>query len=145
MAGKLTLKKTKEIEIFDTLGQPIIMVTIFKHVVRRPSPIFMISRNKTIFQVKIVIANGGIVGLAEGSLMASVLLNFFVLDIFRYSLWSAIGMTIALNIGFENFVKLLEGAHFMDTHFRTAPLEKNVRFVSISIFVTKYFKKSNEK
>ncbi len=45
----------------------------------------------------------------------------------RYSLWSAIGMTIALNIGFENFERLLDGAHFMDKHFRTAPLEKNVR------------------
>ena len=43
----------------------------------------------------------------------------------RYSLWSAIGMTIALNIGFENFEKLLSGAHFMDNHFRTTPLEKN--------------------
>jgi len=44
----------------------------------------------------------------------------------RYSLWSAIGMTIALNIGFDNFEKLLSGAHFMDNHFRTAPCEKNV-------------------
>merc|ERR1719244_60608 len=38
----------------------------------------------------------------------------------RYSLWSAIGMSIALNIGFDNFVKLLSGAHWMDNHFRTA-------------------------
>nr|AFN42993.1 glucose-6-phosphate isomerase [Tigriopus californicus] len=44
----------------------------------------------------------------------------------RYSLWSAIGMTIALNIGFDNFEKLLSGAHHMDVHFRTAPLEKNI-------------------
>ena len=44
----------------------------------------------------------------------------------RYSLWSAIGLTIALYIGFENFEKLLAGAHFADEHFRTAPLEKNV-------------------
>jgi len=44
----------------------------------------------------------------------------------RYSLWSAIGMTIALHIGFENFIDLLEGAHFIDNHFRTAPLHKNV-------------------
>ena len=45
----------------------------------------------------------------------------------RYSLWSAIGMTIALNIGYDNFEKLLSGAHFMDNHCRTTPLEKNVR------------------
>ena len=44
----------------------------------------------------------------------------------RYSLWSAIGMTIALNIGYDNFEKLLSGAHFTDKHFRTAPLEQNV-------------------
>jgi len=44
----------------------------------------------------------------------------------RYSLWSAIGMTIALNIGFENFEKLLSGAHWMDNHFKTAPLDKNI-------------------
>jgi len=44
----------------------------------------------------------------------------------RYSLWSAIGMTIALNIGFDNFVKLLSGAHWMDNHFKTTPLEQNV-------------------
>jgi len=44
----------------------------------------------------------------------------------RYSLWSAIGMTIALHIGFDNFIDLLEGAHFVDNHFRTAPLHKNV-------------------
>ncbi|HAR20881.1 MAG TPA: glucose-6-phosphate isomerase [Cytophagales bacterium] len=44
----------------------------------------------------------------------------------RYSLWSAIGLSIALYIGFENFEKLLEGAHEMDVHFRTAPYEKNI-------------------
>ncbi|CAL1604336.1 unnamed protein product [Knipowitschia caucasica] len=43
----------------------------------------------------------------------------------RFSLWSAIGMSIALHIGFENFEKLLSGAHWMDNHFRTAPLNKN--------------------
>nr|CAG4641535.1 EOG090X02RQ [Eurycercus lamellatus] len=43
----------------------------------------------------------------------------------RYSLWSAIGLSIALNIGFANFEKLLEGAHFMDKHFCSAPLEGN--------------------
>ncbi|XP_060898059.1 glucose-6-phosphate isomerase b [Labrus mixtus] len=43
----------------------------------------------------------------------------------RFSLWSAIGMSIALHIGFDNFEKLLSGAHWMDNHFRTAPLDKN--------------------
>jgi glucose-6-phosphate isomerase len=44
----------------------------------------------------------------------------------RYSSWSAIGLSIALNIGFENFEEFLEGAHEMDEHFRTAPLEQNI-------------------
>ena len=44
----------------------------------------------------------------------------------RYSLWSAIGLSIALSIGFGNFEALLSGAHEMDKHFRTAPLEKNI-------------------
>nr|XP_019935165.1 PREDICTED: glucose-6-phosphate isomerase [Paralichthys olivaceus] len=44
----------------------------------------------------------------------------------RFSLWSAIGMAIALHIGFDNFEKLLSGAHWMDNHFRHTPLEDNV-------------------
>ncbi|KAK7084693.1 hypothetical protein SK128_021443 [Halocaridina rubra] len=44
----------------------------------------------------------------------------------RYSLWSAIGLSIALHIGYDNFAKLLDGAHFMDNHFKTAPLDKNI-------------------
>ena len=47
----------------------------------------------------------------------------------RYSLWSAIGLTIALHIGFDNFVQLLEGAHLMDKHFATAKMEENVRTI----------------
>ncbi|XP_051884392.1 glucose-6-phosphate isomerase-like [Pristis pectinata] len=43
----------------------------------------------------------------------------------RYSLWSAIGLSIALHIGFENFSQLLKGAHWMDKHFQSAPLEQN--------------------
>ncbi len=44
----------------------------------------------------------------------------------RYSLWSAIGLSIALTIGFDNFERLLVGAEMMDIHFRTAPFEKNI-------------------
>ncbi|AKD39196.1 glucose-6-phosphate isomerase [Pasteurella multocida subsp. multocida OH4807] len=44
----------------------------------------------------------------------------------RYSLWSAIGLSIALSIGFDNFEALLAGAHEMDKHFRTAPIEQNI-------------------
>ncbi len=44
----------------------------------------------------------------------------------RYSLWSAIGLPIALFVGMDRFEQLLAGAHAMDEHFRTAPLENNM-------------------
>jgi glucose-6-phosphate isomerase len=44
----------------------------------------------------------------------------------RYSLWSAIGLSIALHIGMDDFEDLLTGAHEMDQHFRTAPFENNI-------------------
>ncbi len=47
----------------------------------------------------------------------------------RYSLWSAIGLSIACTIGFENFKALLEGAHAMDNHFRQTALEQNIPVV----------------
>jgi glucose-6-phosphate isomerase len=47
----------------------------------------------------------------------------------RYSLWSAIGLSIAVAIGMDNFEELLTGGHLMDEHFRTAPVEKNLPVV----------------
>jgi len=44
----------------------------------------------------------------------------------RYSLWSAIGMSIALSVGMDNFESLLAGAHFMDNHFQSTPMEQNL-------------------
>ena len=44
----------------------------------------------------------------------------------RYSLWSAIGLPIALTVGFDRFEELLAGAHEMDEHFRNTPLEHNL-------------------
>jgi glucose-6-phosphate isomerase len=44
----------------------------------------------------------------------------------RYSLWSAIGLSIALTIGYENFEQLLKGAHEMDLHFKNKPFEENI-------------------
>ncbi|MDM1552281.1 glucose-6-phosphate isomerase [Empedobacter falsenii] len=47
----------------------------------------------------------------------------------RYSLWSAIGLSIALAVGFNNFEELLEGAHEMDVHFKTETLDQNIPVV----------------
>ena len=44
----------------------------------------------------------------------------------RYSLWSAIGLPIACYIGFDKFLELLEGAHYIDQHFLNTPYEKNI-------------------
>jgi glucose-6-phosphate isomerase len=44
----------------------------------------------------------------------------------RYSLWSSIGLSIALGVGFDNFERLLDGAFAMDEHFRTAPLDQSL-------------------
>lgn len=51
----------------------------------------------------------------------------------RYSLWSAIGLPIALAIGMEHFRELLAGAHNMDMHFRDAPIEKNMPIIAALI------------
>jgi glucose-6-phosphate isomerase len=64
----------------------------------------------------------------------------------RYSLWSAIGLTIACTIGFENFIELLEGAHVVDIHFRETPFEKNipVLLALIGIWYTNFFGSQTE-
>ena len=64
----------------------------------------------------------------------------------RYSLWSAIGLSIALTVGYDNFKALLEGAHAVDDHFRTAPLEKNIPAVMalIGLWYGNFFDTSTE-
>lgn len=59
----------------------------------------------------------------------------------RYSLWSAIGLSIAICIGMANFEQLLAGAHAMDEHFRSAPLERNmpVTLALIGIWYNNFF------
>ena len=59
----------------------------------------------------------------------------------RYSLWSAIGLSIACSIGFENFTELLQGAFEMDNHFRSTPFEENipVLLALIGIWYTNFF------
>lgn len=53
----------------------------------------------------------------------------------RYSLWSAIGLSIALYIGMDHFEDLLAGGHAMDNHFKTAPLEQNMPVIMAMIGV----------
>jgi len=64
----------------------------------------------------------------------------------RFSLWSAVGLSISLAIGFENFNKLLAGANKMDMHFKTAPLNKNIPVVLalIGIWYNNFFKTETE-
>ena len=59
----------------------------------------------------------------------------------RYSLWSAIGLSIACTVGYEHFVELLEGAFEMDQHFRSAPLDQNIPVIlaMIGVWYTNFF------
>lgn len=47
----------------------------------------------------------------------------------RFSLWSAVGLSVALSVGFEQFDELLQGANTMDTHFKETPFEENIPVV----------------
>ncbi|MCK5470768.1 MAG: glucose-6-phosphate isomerase [Cyclobacteriaceae bacterium] len=64
----------------------------------------------------------------------------------RYSLWSAIGLSIACTIGYENFEKLLLGAHKMDEHFRTTSFESNIPVILalIGIWYNNFFGSETE-
>ncbi len=59
----------------------------------------------------------------------------------RYSLWSAIGLSIALTIGYDNFEQLLAGAHEMDMHFKNKPLSENipVKMALIGLWYVNFF------
>jgi glucose-6-phosphate isomerase len=64
----------------------------------------------------------------------------------RYSLWSAIGLPIACAIGFDRFEELLSGAHSMDLHFRTTPLDQNIPVILalVGIWNTNFLGASSE-
>jgi glucose-6-phosphate isomerase len=64
----------------------------------------------------------------------------------RFSLWSAVGLTISLAVGFENFDELLEGANEMDEHFKTTEFDKNMPVVLalLSIWYNNFFKAESE-
>lgn len=64
----------------------------------------------------------------------------------RYSVWSAIGLSVACAIGFENFEEFLTGAHEMDQHFRTAPFEQNIPVILalLGIWYTNFFDAETE-
>ena len=64
----------------------------------------------------------------------------------RYSLWSAVGLSISLSIGFDNFRAFLDGAYAMDLHFRNTPFDKNIPVVLavLSIWYNNFFGTESE-
>lgn len=64
----------------------------------------------------------------------------------RYSLWSAIGLSIALTIGYDNFEELLRGAYDTDEHFRKTPFEKNIPVIMalIGLWYTNFWAAESE-
>ncbi|WP_296316410.1 glucose-6-phosphate isomerase [Winogradskyella sp. UBA3174] len=64
----------------------------------------------------------------------------------RFSLWSAVGLSVSLALGYDNFNKLLEGAHKMDEHFRTADFEENIPVISalLTVWYNNFFESESE-
>ncbi|MDP4265550.1 MAG: glucose-6-phosphate isomerase, partial [Bacteroidota bacterium] len=64
----------------------------------------------------------------------------------RYSLWSAIGLSIVLTIGYKNFEQLLKGAHETDNHFRNTSFEKNIPVIMalVGLWYTNFFGAQSE-
>jgi len=59
----------------------------------------------------------------------------------RYSVWSAIGLSVCLYIGYDNFHEFLSGAHAMDKHFKETPLEENIPVLGglLSVWYSDFF------
>lgn len=64
----------------------------------------------------------------------------------RFSLWSAVGLSISLALGYKHFESLLEGAHKMDVHFKTAEFDKNIPVISalLTVWYNNFFKSESE-
>jgi len=64
----------------------------------------------------------------------------------RFSLWSAVGLSISLAVGYNQFNELLEGAHQMDLHFKNEPFSRNipVQLALLSIWYNNFFKAESE-
>ncbi|WP_034920098.1 glucose-6-phosphate isomerase [Gillisia sp. CAL575] len=64
----------------------------------------------------------------------------------RFSLWSAVGLSVSLAVGFQNFNELLEGANKMDLHFKNEPFTKNipVQLALLSVWYNNFFKAESE-
>lgn len=64
----------------------------------------------------------------------------------RFSLWSAVGLSISLSVGYENYDALLLGAHKMDQHFRTEPFESNIPVITglLSVWYNNFFNSESE-
>jgi glucose-6-phosphate isomerase len=64
----------------------------------------------------------------------------------RFSLWSAVGLSISLALGYEHFDSLLEGAHKMDTHFKTAAFDTNIPVIAalLTVWYNNFFESESE-
>ena len=64
----------------------------------------------------------------------------------RFSLWSAVGLSISLSVGYENYDALLSGAHKMDVHFRNTPFENNIPVITglLSVWYNNFFGAESE-
>ena len=93
------------------------------------------AKDETAVAKHFVAASTNAVGVEEFGIDTANMFEFFDWVGGRYSLWSAIGLPIALAVGFERFEELLAGAHAMDEHFKTTPLEESLPAVLAMIGV----------
>lgn len=85
-------------------------------------------------------------GVAEFGIDTNNMFEFWDWVGGRYSLWSAIGLSVACAIGYDGFIELLEGAHAMDNHFKTAKFEENapVLLALIGLWYNNFFGAASE-
>ena len=64
----------------------------------------------------------------------------------RFSLWSAVGLSISLSVGYDNFEQLLQGAHSMDEHFRTTDFNENIPVIAalLTVWYNNFFNAESE-
>ena len=85
-------------------------------------------------------------GVAEFGIDTNNMFEFWDWVGGRYSLWSAIGLSIALSVGMDRFEELLAGAHRVDEHFRTTPFAKNIPVIMglLGIWYADFFKAESQ-
>ncbi len=104
------------------------------------------AKNKSEVKKHFIALSTNAVAVAEFGIDTNNMFEFWDWVGGRYSLWSAIGLSIALTIGYDNFEQLLKGAHDMDLHFKNTAFDKNMPVILavIGIWYNNFFNAESE-